>query len=210
MDKHKLDSDIKAIFESSNNYYEAMAQQAKARIWENIQQNEQKKYPAHLIRILAIACILLILLSSGLSVSLLNSRSTLQRITDKNSYTEKQLSKFMDQSTAERIHVIDTVVVTEKEYIDRPVFVTQTLTDTVFIKEIVYMPEDVIQHTISEDNTPEMTYEASIKDTLSFTSEVLIRNMHMKEPAREPKLKIKLLNMRDNIRSEAVRLSMEL
>lgn len=210
MDKHKLDSDIKAIFENSKDYYEPMAQQAKARIWENIQQNEKKKYPAYLLRILAIACILLILLSSGLSLSLLNSRRTLQRITDKNSYTEKQLSKFMDQSIAERIHVIDTVVVTEKEYIDRPVFVTQILTDTVFIKEIVYMPEDVKQNIISEDNTPVMNYEAAIKDTLSFTSEVLIRNMHMKEQAREPKMKIKLFNMRDNIRGEAVRLSMKL
>ena len=126
MDKHKLDSDIKALFEHTNNYYEALALEGKSRVWDKVQHRNSKKYSALLVRVLAIACILLLLITSGLYVTLLNSKKTNQKLAEKNSKNESQLSSLKIQSSSEQIHTTDTVFVTKKEYVNQPVIVTKT------------------------------------------------------------------------------------
>jgi hypothetical protein len=211
MDKHKLDTDIKELFENSKNYYGPLAREAKSRIWNTIQNNAQEKFNTPLVKILTIACILLIMFSSILSVSLFNSRRTFQNLAELHKELIEKPLENKTNSPEEKIYTADTVFITKVKFVDRPVAITRTLTDTVYLKEIVYVPENNLQTTNNhKEYNDDFVFEKSIEDTLIYTSEVFIQNLSAKQPAKERKINFRIFNTRENTHTEQKKFAIEL
>ncbi len=210
MDKQSIDSDIRKLLEESVDYYDAQANEAKDRIWGEIQKSGQKNQPALLVRILAIACTLLILISTGLSVLYFRSNRIVLAMKEHNAQMNNYNIKLLEKQLSDEQKRTDTIVITQKEYIDKPVFITEKVVDTIYMKETVYVPVEVPADSGTVLKPETFAYEASMDDTLSYTSEVIIRNMNNRRPAKNRKMKFRLFDFEDEAKNVPVRLSLDL
>lgn len=168
METHNIDSSVKKIVDGSADYYDADANAAKGRIWKNVQRREQGHKNMFLLRTLAAACILLLLITSAITVSLLSTKKTVKSLSEmnrallQNSIRKDHILLSAKEPVARADNNIrDTVYIEKKVPVPEPVIKTIKVVDTVYVRQIVYVekehtPDDlaaVTERSVSDSGT---------------------------------------------------------
>ena len=140
MEKHKLDSLLKNAINESNDFYDSDAELAKERIWNKIK--PQKKVIPLFYRLLAVASILLLILLSVSTYSNLHYKSSIKELVETNKQLKLDKNNLLSKNETSLIIAKskkDTVYIEKKSSNTEPVVTTKYITDTVYLKEIVYI-----------------------------------------------------------------------
>jgi len=142
MDKHKLDSHFKKAINKSNDFYNAEADLAKQRVWNQIKR--KKKGIPLFYRVLAVASILLLIFLGLSTYTNLQYKSTIEKLVETNTKLKaaKHLKGTDNSGSAYVEQKIDTVYIERQNAILKPVGTTKYITDTVYIKETVYVADE--------------------------------------------------------------------
>lgn len=211
-----IDSEIKRILEESKDFYDPRADMAKDRIWSEIQKNRPVRKQTILIRILAIACVLLSIFSSVLMDSLSASRKSLNSLTQKSKASEDLLNEEVIQLNRQ-IAVLnqkenDTVVITkkEREIVYRPQIKREIITDTVYVRELVYLEADTKEAPSQFSEARALSYNTVYHDTLLYNTEFKIKQSNTKPQKLKRKFNIRFINVQHEVESEPYAISMKL
>jgi len=143
MDKHKLDSHFKKAIEESGGFYDNEANSAKERVWK--QMKTKKKAIPLFYRILAVASVLLLIFLSISTYSNLQYKSTIDKLVETNKQLKAEKKDYKNSYNSRLAEVkqrIDTVFIEKKIAEPKPIVTTKFITDTVYIKEIVYIEKE--------------------------------------------------------------------
>lgn len=178
MDSQNIDRIIREKLDSSDNRYDAQANEARERIWDRIQEKPRRKIPLLLVT-LAAACAALLLVSSVLTVSLVRARKTtsLQAQTINQLKADPGVKSPAVQDNSNDGNMVtaartDTVFVVKEKIVTIPATVVQAPADTVYIRQIVYREkeEEPVNNPAPKVNSPREE-ASSAKST-----EILISN----------------------------------
>lgn len=140
MEKDKLDSLIKNAIDESNDFYDSEALDAKERVWSKVK--PQHKVVPLFYRLLAVACILLLIFLSVSTYSNLRYKSTIDKLVETNSQLKQNLKTTKENSLTSVKQINDTIYVEKKNSESEPIVTTNNITDTVYIKQIVYVDKE--------------------------------------------------------------------
>lgn len=143
MEKQNLDALFKKAIDESANFYDDKARPAKERVWNQVK--TKKKAIPLFYRMLAVASVLLLIFLSVSTYSNLQYKSTIDKLveTNKQLKADQQNYQNIDQSRLAALkQSIDTVFVEKKTAKAEPIVQTKFITDTIYIKEIVYIEKE--------------------------------------------------------------------
>jgi hypothetical protein len=213
MDNYRIDSEIKQRLEESKDFYSPRADIAKDRIWGEIQKNRPVRKQAILIRILAVACVLLIVFSSVLMNSLSTSRKSLNALTELSKASEERLNNKMVQLNRQLAILSqkqnDTVVITKKEIVYLPQIKKETIRDTVYLRELVYMDPDT-RAPAPVNEARALSYEAPYPDTLLFNTEFKIQRTNTNPQKPKRRFMFRFINIQHEVENDPYAISMQL
>ena len=196
MEKHKIDSLIKNAVNESDNFYDSEAINAKERIWNNIQSQKQVKplFPW----LLAAASILLFVGLSVVTFYNIKYKSTINTLVESNTLLKNDLSiskqnlltKKETVATAYR-QTTDTVYIEKKIVEYKALVTTQRITDTVYVKQIVYVEKEQDANLIAvNENSPSSDSSSkAIED--NYQSDIIISSNDAIEKKKSKKMRIK-------------------
>ena len=196
MKKHKIDSLIKNAVNESDNFYDSEAINAKERIWNHIQPQKQVKplFPW----LLAAASILLFVGLSVVTFYNIKYKSTINTLVESNTLLKNDLSiskqnlltKKETVATAYR-QTTDTVYIEKKIVEYKALVTTQRITDTVYVKQIVYIEkeQDANLIAVNENSSSSDSSSKAIED--NYQSDIIISNNDAIEKKKSKKMRIK-------------------
>jgi lipopolysaccharide export LptBFGC system permease protein LptF len=146
METHNIDSIFRKAVEQSADFYDAEAEKSKERIWRQIQPNRKIITMPLLIRSLAAACILFILCTTAVSVSLIKARKTIQTLAEANHSLKNDIEVHgkttVAKQTPEQQSIIpsrDTLYIEKEVIVYQQVVEKERVVDTVFVRQLVYV-----------------------------------------------------------------------
>ena len=205
MKKHKIDSLIKNAVNESDNFYDSEAINAKERIWNHIQPQKQVKplFPW----LLAAASILLFVGLSVVTFYNIKYKSTINTLVESNTLLKNDLSiskqnlltKKETVATAYR-QTTDTVYIEKKIVEYKALVTTQRITDTVYVKQIVYVEkeQDANLIAVNENSSSSDSSSKTIED--NYQSDIIISSNDAIEKKKSKKMRIKFGGNRTQIK----------
>ena len=205
MKKHKIDSLIKNAVNESDNFYDSEAINAKERIWNHIQPQKQVKplFPW----LLAAASILLFVGLSVVTFYNIKYKSTINTLVESNTLLKNDLSiskqnlltKKETVATAYR-QTTDTVYIEKKIVEYKALVTTQRITDTVYVKQIVYVEkeQDANLIAVNENSSSSDSSSKIIED--NYQSDIIISSNDAIEKKKSKKMRIKFGGNRTQIK----------
>jgi hypothetical protein len=146
METNNIDSIFRKAVEQSPDFYEAEAERSKEKIWKQLQSNRKVIAMPLLIRSLVAACVLLILCTTAISVSLIKAKKTIQTLAEANNSLKNDLEVHGKTTVALQTPVQQaSVQTTDTLYIEKEVIVYQQVVekervvDTVFVEQLLYV-----------------------------------------------------------------------
>lgn len=213
METNNIDSAIKKAVEESSGFYNDYANNAKDRIWQQIQTPEKKRPGLFLIYSLSAACVVLLIISAVLGLMLLNSEKNISYRTglscDFPSKATGDMNKQICRIRTEKTEVIvhDTVFVIKKEIVSQPVEIISYVTDTVYIPQIIYKNNEI-------ENDPVVERESDIKTVPEIGTddpvngrEILISNSNSGKGKKDRKFRFLLGGNTNPVNSGTLALS---
>ena len=195
METHKIDSIIKKAIDGSENHYDSEADAAKDRIWNQIQLQEPNRSKPVLLRLLAVACILLLIGLSAITISNIRHRNTIDTLVELNHKLQ------IESATAHNVIVRDTVIIQNKVIEYKPLITTKHITDTVYIQKTVYVEKEQ-KPALSMANEHISSTDSIIQTAgNNYKSEILIRNKESLREENTKKLRIKFGSNREQANS---------
>lgn len=211
MEKHNIDSLIKNALNESDDFYDSEAINAKDRIWNHIQHKKQVK-PIFL-RLLAAASILLFIGLSAVTFSNMKHKSTINTLVESNTllkndlFITKQNLLIKKETTAiPNRQIFDTIYVEKKIIEYKPVVATKHITDTVYIKQIVYVEKEPDANLITANENSSSADSSSKTIENNYESEIIISNNEAVEKKKVKGIKIKFGGNRSQTRGGALAL----
>jgi hypothetical protein len=206
METHNIDSIIRKTIQESNDFYDAEANDAKEKIWNHIQMQQQKPKQPILNRLMLAACLLLFIGISVLLISNMQARKKIMALTEINSSLKNEAdanrkNKFNKNEpiiTANKVSH-DTLYIEKKIIVPVPLITTKKYTDTVYIKQIVYVEKEQMQET---PTVYESTYQKDsvlYTDKRNYKTEILISNNETLKKEKREKIKFKFGGTKDQI-----------
>ena len=214
MDELKFDKEIKRKLEESKDFYNPQALNAKEKIWSEVQKGKSNNRQKMLIRILSAACILLLLISSILSISLHRTNNLKTEIAEQNRVSQLKYNQISLQLNNKNSSIsqnkIDTVFIKKTKIVQQPVIITKTLTDTVYLREVVYQYVNQKKDSVLPEKTIEIENVPSLSDKSPYNTEFRIINTKSEPKQNKQKLRIRLLNIRNEEAKAPSELSLKL
>jgi len=196
MEKHKIDSLIKNAINESDNFYDSEAINAKERIWNHIQPQKQviRLFPW----LLAAASILLFVGLSVVTFYNVKYKATINTLVESNTLLKNDLSiskqnlltKKETMATAYR-QTTDTIYIEKKIVEYKALVTTQHITDTVYVKQIVYVEkeQDANLVAVNENASSSDASSKTIED--NYQSDIIISSNDAIEKKKSKKMRIK-------------------
>lgn len=211
MEKHKIDSLVKKALNESDNFYDSEATKAQNRIWNQIHLQKQEK-PLY-IRFLAAASILLFIGLSTVTFYNMKHKSAINELVESNVLLKKDLLIYKQNLLAKKETmaasyepVTDTIYI-EKKIPQKPLVTTQYVTDTVYIKQIIYVEKEPDAGLIAVNETSSSLDSSSIKIENNYLSDIIISNNEPIDKKKAKKMKIKFGGNRSQIRKGTLALT---
>ena len=205
MEKHKIDSLIKNAINESDNFYDSEAINAKERIWNQIQPQKQVKplFPW----LLAAASILLFVGLSVVTFYNIKYKSTINTLVESNTLLKNDLSISKQNLLTKKETVAaayrqttDTVYIEKKIVEYKALVTTQRITDTVYVKQIVYVEkeQDANLIAVNENSSSSDSSSKTIED--NYQSDIIISSNDAIEKKKSKKMRIKFGGNRTQIK----------
>ncbi len=206
METHHIDSIIKKAINESEGFYDIEANNAKERIWNKIQ--KQKQVQPLFIRLLVAACILLFMGISLILISNIKARNKINTLVEINSSLKNEAIKInsnvlnkKESKITTNVNLPDTVYIEKKVIVTVPLITTKQITDTVYIKQIVYVEKEYKQEllTVNENAYKKDSVFQSINN--DYKTEILISNNESIKKEKRNNIKFKFGGNKDQINS---------
>jgi hypothetical protein len=198
METHNIDSFFKKIINGSADFYNTKADKSKEKIWQQIQAQKKNQSQSLWLRFLAIACILLIIFSTVMSISYIKARKSAQTIEQaykfiKINAKENPLNSAVSktQIVESRTHSTDTIYKEKKVIVYQPLISKIKVIDTVYIKqaEDIEPNKQVLAEANKSTKEDDSSYQNIIPD---YKKEILINNSELNKKEQRKKLQIKI------------------
>ncbi|MDN3642250.1 hypothetical protein QWY87_06035 [Lutimonas halocynthiae] len=195
MEEHKIDSLVKKALNESGNFYDAEAIKAENRIWNQIHPQQQVK-PLY-IRFLAAASILLFIGLSAVTFYNMKQKSAINELVESNVLLKKDLMIYKQnlltnkETMAASYKLANDTIYIEKKVLQKPLVTTQYITDTVYIKQIIYVEKEPEANLITVNDTSSSLDSSSIRIKNNYQSDIIISNNESAKKKKPKKMKIK-------------------
>jgi hypothetical protein len=198
METNSIDSIFRKAIEHSADFYDSEAEKVKERIWSQVQPNRTISSGIVLIRILAAACVLLVICTTILSVYFMDAKKTIQALNLNNQKLKKDFDLYVQKTDNQQLSTrnshfqsSDTLVIERKVIIYKPVVEKERIIDTVFVRQQVDMEKEKVQEMalgLKSSAKADSGYQskATVPD-----KEILISNLENKELQRRKKFQIR-------------------
>lgn len=197
MKTDNIDSEIKKIINGFDDYYDREAAKSKERIWQQVQLKKKSRSRVFLLRALAAACILLLIISFVVTNEnikanrkinvLVGLNNTLQAQINTNKANTLKQNKLL---AATNINLPDTIYIEKKVLVSKPVVQTKQFVDTVYIeRKVVVEKEQPKEREIANNNIS--TDTGSQVTTISHETQILIRGSEQIKQKKGRKLQFK-------------------
>ena len=198
MDSKNIDQAIKNIVDNAEGFYDKQASVVQEKIWQRVQSQRKKRNGLMLIRSLAAACILLLIVSSVLFISLRNTKKTVsmqaelnRNLAHKVALYNQNIQNSTEPEKPAKINLTDTVYIVKKETVLKPIETVRKVVDTVYVRQVVYTEKEASpesQKIIAHKNETEQEISEAQK---VYNTEIFIRGNE-----QEPKQKGKKFRIR--------------
>ena len=181
METNNIDSLIKKVIDESSDFYTQQANAAKNSIWQQVQTPAKKRSGLFLIYSLAAACVTLLILSSILGLSLINSKKSSDSI-NKNTFSclvadYSKRKVFDDDSMNNNMAVsVDTIYILKTQIVYQPVEVLSYNIDTVYIPQIIYETIMIKNDSLVANESDLNTFTDNKNDVPVNNNEIIISN----------------------------------
>jgi|GEM_PF-2090703 len=209
MDTHKIDSIFRKAVEQSTNFYDAEAEKAKEKIWQQILPNRKVITMPLLIRSLAAACILLLVCTTAISVSLIKAKKTIQVLAEANQSLKNDLDvqgkKTVAMQTPEpqaSVHSTDTLYIEKEVVVYQQVVEKESVVDTVFVEQLVYAGQTQNPETAVAANSKDETDSGNQSSMQVQEKEIMISNNESLKLEKRKRFQIRFggeKNQEDNV-----------
>jgi len=205
MEKNKLDSLIKNALNESDNFYDTEAIDAKERIWNHIQPQKQVKplFPW----LLAAASILLFVGLSVVTFYNIKYKSTINSLVESNTLLKNDLSKSKQNLLLKKETVTtayrqktDTIYIEKKIVEYKPFVTTQHITDTVYVKQIVYVEKERDTNLVVVNENASSSESSTNSIESNYQSDIIINSKEVVEKKKSKKIRIKFGGNRSQIK----------
>lgn len=188
MEENKIDSIIKDIVDKSSDFYDKEADKAKLLVWEQIQHKQRKHNRPFLLRILAAACVFLLLCTTTVTISMFNTRRTMQEITMENSNLKRDIL-ITKSSSPSIVYLIDTIYKEKKVFVQQTIAHQEIIVDTVYLQQNVYIEKEPVKIFAAENNHQ----DAKVLNTNIpiYEKEILITNNEPEKQEKTTRIKFK-------------------
>ncbi len=210
METNNIDSAIKKAVDESAGFYNDYANEAKDRIWKQIQTPEKKRQGLFLVYSLSAACVVLLIISAVLGLMLLNSEKNISYRSGLScNFKVTDINKQICRTTTEKTDIVvpDTVFIIKKEIVSQPVEIISHVTDTVYIPQIIYKNNEI-------ENDPVVIREPDIKTVPEIRKEdpvngreILISNSNSGKGKKDRKFRFLLGGNTNQVNSGTLALS---
>ncbi len=217
METNKIDSIFKKSIVESEDYYETEANNAKSRVWSQVQHQNKKKYMPILFRLLVAACILLFISTSFLLVSNIDTRNKIDVLIALNADMKKKAAMVAENGLineelliAANLNSADTVTIIKKEFVTKTIIQKELITDTVYIQQTVYVENELLDESITaiDKSIPtDSTYQIIVDN---YEKEILINNTKTSKKKNKKKFRLKFGGNQDSGNGGAIALSSKL
>ena len=198
MKTHDIDSIFKKTVDESANFYDIEANQAKGRIWKHVQTQKENRPSLVLIRLLAAACILLLISTSVATLSFIKAKRSMRTLVEANNTLMKNATASPPNSfavkepmTAARSNSTDTIYIEKKVVVSKPVLKTIQVVDTVYVKQIEYVEKEHSPELLTANEHSLVPDSQGQKKEKLYETEILIRNNESIKPKKRKKLQLK-------------------
>ena len=198
METKKIDSLFRKSVNESQDYFETEADDAKSRIWSQVQQKNKKKAMPMLYRLLVAACILFFISTSVLMVSHLQTQKKIEALVVSNANLKSKVATNSQSISikkaspiAENSNVTDTVYVEKKVTVTKSIIEKQRITDTVYIKQMVYATKETPPEMIAAIENDVATDSTFQNSSDNYKTEILIKNTKNLKKEKNKKFKFK-------------------
>ena len=195
MEEHKIDSLLKKVLNESENFYDAEALKAENRVWNQIHPQKQEK--PLFIRFLAAASILLFIGLSAVTFYNMKHRSVINELVESNVLLKKDLMIYKQNLLTKKETMAasykpptDTIYI-EKKVFQKPQITTQHITDTVYIKQIIYVEKQPEANSITVNDTSSSLDSSRTRIKNNYQSDIIISNNEFLKKKKQKKMKIK-------------------
>ncbi|MBN1116915.1 MAG: hypothetical protein JXA77_06915 [Bacteroidales bacterium] len=147
MKTQNIDSEINKIISESVSFFDSEADNAKERIWQHLQLNEQQQIKPIWFRALAAACILLFFTTSVFTISYRKADRKISALTELNSSLQKQVELknaiYQKESQVETYTAVpDTFFIEKIVSVPFTVMEIQKIVDTIYVDRTVYIEKE--------------------------------------------------------------------
>jgi hypothetical protein len=193
MDTQNIDQLFRKALEASERYYDAQANEARARIWKQVRQPRRKNLPVMFIA-LAAACLLLMVISGFLGVTLFSTKQSIFARDSKIEQLSVEIAKVRAMKKSTNTAVVsfpshDTVYVAREKIAPYQVEVSRVVTDTVYVQQTVYVEKEAEPLNIKNKPVNDSVFEKQIPVR---NTEILISKADNSKKTRLKKFKIRL------------------
>lgn len=196
MKMQNIDTIFKNAIEKSEGFYSSKANDSKERIWENIRTQKQKHPKLILFWWLVAACILLFFSTTVISLWNIKAKNKIETLVALNSNLMKNnLEKSQNSITVKEPKQVaitpDTVYIKKEVIFSKPIVITEVISDTVFIEQIVYIEKETSKELVANNDIPNQTGSSSQFISESNETKILIRNSENGKKGKRKKFQIK-------------------
>ena len=217
METNKLDSVFKKSINESEDYYETEANNAKDRIWSQVQHENKKKTLPLLFRLMVAACILLFISTSILVVSNIGTQNKIDALVELNTDMKNKADLNAENELinkelliAAKLNSTDTVFIEKEVLVTKSIVQKEIIIDTVFIQQIVYVEKEILPEAFIaiENSIPiDSTYQII---TNNYKTEILIKNTKTQKKENNKKFKLKFGGNQNSSNDGTIALSSKL
>ncbi len=217
METHKIDSLIKNAIHESNNFYDSVANNAKERIWNQVQPKKKNHPRLLLFPLLVAASVLLFVCLSVVTISNVKNRNTIKKLVELNNALRNESIQNNTGTLIKRENVIATntckpdTVYFEKKIIEyKPLVTIKQTTDTIYIQQItnIEVEQKPASLTVYALNNPKDSIIQTSED--NFKSEILITNNESFTKEKRKKIQIKFGGNKDQTNGGTLALTTKL
>lgn len=205
METHNIDSAIRKAIHEAEDYYDVEANMAKNKIWNSLQIEKQNKPKLIFFRLLAAACILLLIGITITTIILINDRTKIDTLVELNKSlkleTDKNSLNLQQSERKANASLTDTIFIREKIVVSKPLVTTQVITDTVYIQQIVYVEKEIKNESTIINQSQKPSDLAVPTTENNYKTEIHISNNEPLKKERGHKFRIRFGGAKDQFNS---------
>ncbi len=198
METNNIDSIIKKAIEASGNFYGVEANKSKDKIWKHVQRQKQSHPRLILLRFLTASCILLLISTSVITISLVKTKKSMKTLVEVNSILKKKATVNNQNTSAEKkpvtaanVNSPDTIYIEKIRTASKPVIKTIQVVDTVYVKQIVYVEKEQHPELLTTNENSMVMDSTYQKNTNNYETNILISNRESVKQEKRKRIQIK-------------------